>query len=143
MHYSKKDSEILHYLKEKIKTITEEIPIVAVITDHKGNIITEAQNQKALFPFDHAECIAIQRLQETKSTENLLLYTSLEPCIMCVGIAIHARIKTIFYGAYSNNHGIQTKHKMVNIKDIAIIPIDLYHHEIIFTVQSFFKKKRT
>ena len=77
-------------------------PFGAVITDKNGNIISVGNNQvlKNNDPTAHAEVIAIRRACEKLNTYDLssyILYTSCEPCPMCLSAAIWANIKDIYY----------------------------------------------
>ena len=80
-----------------------EVPIGAVIV--KGDeIIAEAHNwpRKAKDPTAHAEILAIRRAGEVLGSERLTdcdLYVTLEPCAMCAGAIVHARIARLYYAA--------------------------------------------
>ena len=87
----------------------DEVPVGAVIV-HKGEIIGRAHNQiKTLKdPTAHAEMIAITQAAAHLQNERLTgcdLYVTIEPCAMCVGAAILARINTIIYGANESKTG--------------------------------------
>lgn len=78
-------------------------PFGAVITDKQGNIIAQANNQvlKNLDPTAHAEILAIRKACEKLGTydlSNYILYTSCEPCPMCLSAIIWANIKEIYFG---------------------------------------------
>ena len=78
-------------------------PFGAVITDKNGNIIAEGNNQvlKDLDPTAHAEIVTIRKACEKLKTYDLseyILYTSCEPCPMCLSAIIWANIKTVYYG---------------------------------------------
>ena len=80
-----------------------ETPVGCVIT-RGGQIIARAANQRfekknALY---HAEMIAIDRACQALGDwrlENCRLYVTVEPCPMCAGAIIQARVKTVIYGA--------------------------------------------
>ena len=80
-----------------------EVPIGAVIV--KGDeIIAEAHNwpRTAKDPTAHAEILAIRRASEVLGNERLTgcdLYVTLEPCAMCAGAIVHARIARLYYAA--------------------------------------------
>ena len=78
-------------------------PFGAVIIDKKGNIIASGNNQVLLKndPTAHAEIIAIRRACEILDTYDLsdyILYTSCEPCPMCLSAIIWSNIKEVYYG---------------------------------------------
>ena len=77
-------------------------PFGAVITDKDSNIISVGNNQvlKNNDPTAHAEVIAIRNACKKLNTydlSNCILYTSCEPCPMCLSAAIWANIKDIYY----------------------------------------------
>ena len=80
-----------------------EVPVGAVIV-HEGRIIASAHNQREQLrdPTAHAEMIAITQAAESVGDwrlENCALYVTLEPCAMCAGAIVLARIPTVVYGA--------------------------------------------
>lgn len=91
-------------LKEAQKAFeSDEVPIGAVIV-HKKKIIARAHNQIVTLkdPTAHAEMIAITQAADYFRNERLIncsLYVTIEPCSMCAGAAVLARIKRIIYGA--------------------------------------------
>lgn len=79
-----------------------EVPVGAIIL-HEGRIIAAAHNQREALndPTAHAEMIAITQAAEQLGSWRLLdctLYVTLEPCPMCAGAIIQARIPTVVYG---------------------------------------------
>jgi tRNA(adenine34) deaminase len=80
-----------------------EVPIGAVIV-HDDRIIAAAGNQRESLndPTAHAEMIAITQAAEALGSWRLLdctLYVTLEPCPMCAGAIVQARIPQVYYGA--------------------------------------------
>ncbi len=81
-----------------------EIPVGAVIVDRHNQLIAEASNRKEreTNPTAHAEIFAIQQASQQLQNwhlEDLTLYVTLEPCPMCTGAIIHARLGLLVYGA--------------------------------------------
>ena len=81
----------------------EEVPVGAVIV-YNGEVIAKAHNQiKTLKdPTAHAEMIAITQATAHFQNERLIdcdLYVTIEPCAMCAGAAILARLRSVIYGA--------------------------------------------
>ena len=77
-------------------------PFGAVITDKEGNIISEGNNRVLCSndPTAHAEIVAIRNACEKLKTYDLtdcILYTSCEPCPMCLSAIIWANIKKVYY----------------------------------------------
>ncbi len=80
-----------------------EIPVGAVIT-HRDRVIAAAYNQREQLrdPTAHAEMIAITQAAEAVGNWRLtdcVLYVTLEPCPMCAGAIINARIPRVVFGA--------------------------------------------
>ena len=78
-------------------------PFGAVIVDKFGNIIANGNNKvlKEKDPTAHAEIVAIREATRKLNTYDLseyILYTSAEPCPMCLSAIIWANIKTVYYG---------------------------------------------
>jgi tRNA(adenine34) deaminase len=87
----------------------KEVPIGAVIV-HNGRIIGRGHNQIESLqdPTAHAEMIAITAAAGTLESRRLLectLYVTLEPCAMCAGAIVLARIPTLVYGAVDPKAG--------------------------------------
>jgi tRNA(adenine34) deaminase len=86
-----------------------EVPIGAVIV-HNDRIIGAAGNQREQLrdPTAHAEMIAITQAAESLGSWRLLdctLYATLEPCPMCAGAIVQARIPTVVYGTTDEKAG--------------------------------------
>ena len=82
--------------------LNEGEPFGAVITDKDGNIISTGNNQvlKNNDPTAHAEIMAIRNACKKLNTydlSNYILYTSCEPCPMCLSAIIWSNIKEIYY----------------------------------------------
>lgn len=80
-----------------------EVPVGAVVT-RNGAIVGEAHNAPRDLhdPTAHAEILAIRRAAESLGTERLTdcdLWVTLEPCAMCAGAIVHARIRRLYYAA--------------------------------------------
>lgn len=87
----------------------DEVPVGAVIVHH-NRMIGRAYNQTRLLkdPTAHAEMIAVTQAASSLGHDRLLdcdLYVTLEPCVMCVGALIHARIRRICFGARNAKYG--------------------------------------
>ena len=85
-------------------------PFGAVIIDKDGNIIANGNNQVLLQndPTAHAEIVAIRNACKVLNTYDLsdyILYTSCEPCPMCLSAIIWSNIKTVYYGCTKKDAG--------------------------------------
>jgi len=97
-----------HYMKLALRQAHEaaeadEVPVGAVIV-HGERTIALAHNQREQLndPTAHAEMIAITQAAEAIGDwrlENCTLYVTLEPCLMCAGAILQARIGRLVYGA--------------------------------------------
>lgn len=87
----------------------EEVPVGAVLL-LEDKIIGKGWNQPISNndPSAHAEIVALRSAAKTINNYRLLnstLYVTLEPCLMCVGAILHARIKRLVFGAYDPKTG--------------------------------------
>jgi tRNA(adenine34) deaminase len=127
-----------------------EVPVGAVIV-RDGEIIGEGFNQPITSndPSAHAEIIAIRAAaQQIKNYRliNTTLYVTLEPCTMCVGALVHARIERLVFGTTEPKAGaVQSKS--------ALLDSEFFNHRIEYSggvclescqqqLSQFFKKRR-
>ena len=80
-----------------------EVPIGAVIAVD-GRIVARAFNQpiRAVDPTAHAEVVALRAAAQAAGNYRLtgaVMYVTVEPCLMCVGALVHARVGEVVYGA--------------------------------------------
>jgi tRNA(adenine34) deaminase len=81
-----------------------EVPVGAVLVDRHGEVLAASHNQpiSAVDPTAHAEIRVLREAARNIDNYRLIdttLYVTLEPCVMCVGAMIHARIGRLVYGA--------------------------------------------
>ena len=86
-----------------------EVPVGAVIV-HQGRVIAAAHNQREQLkdPTAHAEMISITQAAESMESWRLvdcILYVTLEPCPMCAGAILNARIPQVVFGAVDPKGG--------------------------------------
>lgn len=104
----------MNYMKKAItlakKAIElDEVPIGAVIVCN-GKVIASAYNQRETTQMAtaHAEILAINKAcKKLKSwrLDGAEMYVTLEPCPMCAGAIVNARIKKVYFGAYEQKSG--------------------------------------
>ena len=128
----------------------DEVPIGAVLV-HKNKVLGRAHNQVELLkdPTAHAEMLAITQACETLGSPLLketTLYVTVEPCPMCVGAMILARIERLVYGAREKKTGAcgSVVHLMADGSWNHRFRIEegLLEFESAALLEEFFKKKR-
>ena len=87
-----------------------EVPVGAVLVDSEGQILSRAHNQPIALrdPTAHAEILVIRKACEIVGNYRLnrcLLVSTIEPCLMCVGAAVHARVSVLAFGAHDVKGG--------------------------------------
>ncbi len=143
------------YMKEALREAKkafsgDEVPVGAVIV-HKGTIIAKAHNQIKLLKDStaHAEMIAITQAANYLQNERLIgcvMYVTIEPCSMCAGAMVLARIRQLVYGASDPKAGAcgsvvnLVNHKKLNHK--IKIRRGISEQEASSLLKEFFKVKR-
>jgi tRNA(adenine34) deaminase len=100
----------------------DEVPIGAVLV-HQGEIIGEGWNQSITLndPTAHAEIMAIRdaaKKIKNYRLSNTTLYVTLEPCSMCAGSLIHARVEQVIFGAKDQKAGaVESVHHLLDSND--------------------------
>ena len=112
--YREKSMNHLYFLEEALKEAEKafffgEVPIGAIIVKD-NEIISRAFNRKEFLqdPTAHAEILAIREAALKLNSWRLndcVLYSTVEPCVMCCGAIIQARIKTVVYGVPDRKFG--------------------------------------
>jgi tRNA(adenine34) deaminase len=96
-----------------------EVPVGAVVV-LDGEIIAQAHNAPIALadPTAHAEVLALREAARKAGNYRLpraTLYATLEPCVMCCGAAIHARVARVVYGALDPKAGaIESRHRLLD-----------------------------
>ena len=143
------------WMKEALKEAKkaekiEEVPIGAVIVKD-GKMIARAHNLRETkkIATAHAEILAIEKACKKLNAwrlEDCDMYVTLEPCVMCAGAIIHARIKNLYIGAMDPKAGAAGS--VVNLfKDIKLnhdvnLIYDVDSEECAGILKEFFKKLR-
>ncbi len=89
---------------------SEEVPVGAIILSPEGKVIARTHNltRRVNRPTAHAELLAIDMAADAIGNYRLLnctIYVSLEPCIMCAGAIVEARIKRLVFGCCDTKAG--------------------------------------
>lgn len=128
----------------------DEVPVGAVIV-MDGKIIARAHNNiiNRNDPCGHAELIAIRKAAKKTGNERLngaILYATIEPCCMCAGAILLARIKTLVYGARELKTGAcGSVHEIINDprnNHTVEVVADVLSAGCGAVIKEFFKKKR-
>ncbi len=87
-----------------------EIPVGAVVTDASGAVIGEGRNLREVThdPTAHAEVVALRAAAASTGSWNLSgcsLVVTLEPCLMCAGALLQARVSRLVFGAWDDKAG--------------------------------------
>ena len=120
----------------------EEVPIGCVIVYH-DEVIASSYNRKTIdnIATSHAEILAINEACRNLGTwylDNCVLYTTVEPCMMCTGAIIQSRIKRVVYGTNNDAFGYLSK---INNQKIEITS-GILKKDCVTILSEFFKKKR-
>ena len=144
------------YIKEclslaKQAKVKNEIPIGALIIQD-GVVISTSHNLSISNndPTAHAEINAIRdacKKINNYRLGNAVLYTTLEPCIMCIGAICEARINKVVFGAYSNiktdtNENFKFIKKKYNLDHTPEFFGGILEKECTLIIKDFFKAKR-
>lgn len=128
----------------------DEVPVGAVIV-HKNQIIARAYNQVEMLkdPTAHAEMLAITQATNflsLKWLQGCTLYVTIEPCSMCAGAIVLARVRRVCFGAEDPKTGAcgsvidVARHKRLNHR--VDVKRGVLEGECGALVTDFFKKKR-
>ncbi len=128
-----------------------EVPIGAVLVSQAGEILAASHNQTISFndPTAHAEILVLRKAAHQTQNYRLLntiLYVTIEPCVMCMGALVHARISRLVYGAkdpkwgaagslYNLADDIRLNHRVEVIEGIC-------EDDCRALMQNFFRSKR-
>jgi tRNA(adenine34) deaminase len=110
----------------KLAAQNGEVPIGAVLVSN-GEIIAKAHNESVAMndPTAHAEILAIRKACQARKNYRIpdsTLYVTLEPCAMCLGAAVQARIKKLVYGADDPKSGA--------VRSIIKFPFEKTNHHL-------------
>jgi len=128
-----------------------EVPIGAILVAGNGEVLAAAHNQtiNLVDPTAHAEILALRQAAAKLHNYRLVntsLFVTVEPCIMCMGAIVHARVKKIICGAddpkwgaagslYNLSEDVRLNHRVEIIKGVC-------EKECRELMQAFFRTKR-
>jgi tRNA(adenine34) deaminase len=127
-----------------------EVPIGAVIVID-GHIIARAFNQpiRAVDPTAHAEVLALRAAAQHVGNYRLTgatLYVTVEPCLMCVGAFVHARVREVVFGAVEPRSGALVStvrgHEIAGLNHRVRVIGGVLEAECRDLIQQFFREKR-
>lgn len=89
---------------------TRDVPVGAIVVDRDGVVIAARHNERELTgdPTAHAEVLALRDAAEASGDWRLTdctLVVTLEPCVMCAGAIVAARVPTVVFGAWDDKAG--------------------------------------
>ena len=129
----------------------DEVPVGAVIVDADGEVIATAGNRTITDndPTAHAEILALRHAASKIGNYRLTgytLYTTIEPCVMCAGALVNARISRLVFGAHDERFGaVETRFRLCDSEELnhrmVIVP-GVLADECRSLMQNFFKARR-
>ncbi len=140
-------------LAEARKAVAEgEVPVGAVLADiHSGRIVSKGRNQCIGLndPSAHAEIIALRRagrIRKNYRLQDTVLVVTLEPCLMCLGAIVQARVAGLVFGARDPRAGaLFSRHDILDFAWIHSkfwIVEGVLEHECLDLLQDFFRNRR-
>ena len=150
-----KGQDHTYYMKMALKEATnafknDEVPVGAILI-HQVTIIGRGYNQCESLrdPTAHAEMIAITAAANTIENWRLnecTLYVTKEPCAMCAGAIVNARIKMVIFGCYDENEGCCGSLYQLcgdpRFKVQVTVKGGVLENDCLGLIQEFFQKKR-
>jgi tRNA(adenine34) deaminase len=94
----------------RLALATGDVPVAAILVDAAGKRLGTGRNERELShdPTAHAEILAIRQAARSQGSwhlENTTLVVTLEPCAMCAGAILQARIPRVVFGAWDEKAG--------------------------------------
>lgn len=129
----------------------QEVPVGAVVVSPEGEIIGRGYNRTIIDkdPTAHAEVMALRMAAEHLGNYRLpqcRLYVTLEPCMMCLGAILHARIHQVVFGATDFKTGacggVAAMHANIHINHQTHMSSGILAKESLELLQKFFKERR-
>ena len=94
----------------RLALASDDVPVGAVVLDADGTVLSHAHNEREALgdPLAHAEIVAIRRAAEVRGDwrlDDTTLVVTLEPCVLCAGAIMAARIPRLVFGAWDEKAG--------------------------------------
>lgn len=130
---------------------SDEVPIGACMIDEKGDLLAAAFNRTITDcdPTAHAEIVVLRMAAELIGNYRLTgttVYSTIEPCAMCAGALVNARVSRLVYGADDERFGAITTHFGIGINGVLNHKIEVVSgvlaDECRGLMQEFFRAKR-
>ena len=123
-----------------------EVPIGAVLV-RNNELLSEAWNQPINDhdPTAHAEILVLRKAglsQQNYRLPNTTLYVTLEPCLMCYGAMINARVGRVVYGASDRRFGVTQQLDSLNFNHKIKITAGVLEDDCASILSMFFESKR-
>ena len=127
-----------------------EVPIGAVVVVN-GAVVSRGYNQPigAIDPTAHAEIVALRAAASQLGNYRLTdarVYVTVEPCLMCVGALVHARVAEVVYGTAEPKTGalasIARAHETPGLNHRLAVTAGVLEDECRELIQRFFRQKR-
>ncbi len=148
--------DLFHLMKQALGEAEKgssmgEVPVGAVLASPEGQIVAKAYNQPIALgdPTAHAEILAIRKAGlffRNYRLNNTILVVTLEPCLMCMGAAINARIARLVFGTFDPKAGAAgslynlSEDRRLNHR-IEVVS-GIMEEECRFLIQDFFRVRR-
>lgn len=128
-----------------------DVPVGAIVVDANGTIIGRGRNRREVCqdPTAHAEVEAIRDATRARGAWRLIdttVYVTLEPCPMCAGALVNARVSRVVYGCKDLKAGAVDTHfaigRLVGLNHRFEVQGDVLHDECVGLLRSFFSARR-
>ncbi|MEM7100394.1 MAG: tRNA adenosine(34) deaminase TadA [Pseudomonadota bacterium] len=126
-----------------------EVPVGAILV-RDGHVIASGHNQprSSLDPSAHAEIVTLRQAAQSLGNYRLVnttLFVTVEPCMMCTGALVHARVERIVIGALEPKAGCCVSHPLANeawLNHQLQIEHGVLEHACSQLMQNFFQTRR-
>lgn len=151
-----KDELDAHWMRQALQAAREargfgEVPIGACVVGGDGQVLAIAGNRTRTDcdPTAHAEILALRQAAQRRGNYRLMdacVYSTIEPCAMCAGALVQARVKRLIYGAPDERFGaVQSKFRICDSSSLnhrMEITQGVLEEECRNVMQEFFRARR-